>query len=122
MELPACRNRSNTNGRNTEEMPMPLSVIDTSASPSTSRRLTSTCPPFGVNLSAFDTRFQAICWRRSRSPTTMMSRSNSRVTMIDFAAAAGISESMASSMIACIAGLAFSRHVPAKSEDVRGRV
>ncbi len=61
MELSACRKRSNTYGRKSAGMPMPLSLTKISASLSPGVSPTVTWPPFGVNFKAFDNRFHTTC-------------------------------------------------------------
>ena len=57
-------------------MPRPVSVTSISACPSAACARTSTCPPAGVNLTAFDSRFQNTCRSRAASPRTAMSGSS----------------------------------------------
>ena len=51
-------------------MPAPVSRTAIVATPSPACREIATWPPSGVNLIAFDRRFQTTCWRRAGSPTT----------------------------------------------------
>ena len=69
--LSACRKRSNTCGRKSGAMPMPVSLttISTCEFDALEPR-TWTRPPFGVNFTALDSRFQTTCCSRSGSPET----------------------------------------------------
>ena len=58
-------NRSKTCGRNSPRMPAPSSATPISACVRVARRVTSTWPPRGVNLTAFDSRFHTTCCRRA---------------------------------------------------------
>ena len=51
-------------------MPMPVSLTTISTCEFTRSRRTCTRPRFGVNFTAFDTRFQTTCCRRPGSPDT----------------------------------------------------
>ena len=51
-------------------IPMPLSRTESSTAPPTCASRTSTRPPVGVNLMAFESRFQATCCSRPGSPAT----------------------------------------------------
>src|SRR6185503_3009608 len=64
----AWRKRSKTKGSTSGAMPSPVSATWMSTPSSTRLRRTSTRPPAWVNLTAFDTRFHTICWRRAASP------------------------------------------------------
>src|SRR2546428_350289 len=66
----ACRKRSNACGRNSGEMPGPLSLTVRSAADSARCRRTWTRPPAGVNLIALVSRFQTTCCSRLGSPWT----------------------------------------------------
>ena len=66
----AWRKRSKTNGRKSAAMPRPVSLTVTSTCELTRARRSCTLPPRGVNLIAFDSRFQTICCSRSASPDT----------------------------------------------------
>ena len=55
-------------------MPAPLSLTVISAVPCARRSRTWTSPPVGVNFTAFDSRFHAICWSRAPSPYTTAER------------------------------------------------
>ena len=67
----ACRNRSNTCGRNSGLMPTPESL--TSRQTNAPRRATWTCtvPSRGVNFTALASRFHTTCCRRLGSPGTV---------------------------------------------------
>jgi hypothetical protein len=60
-------------------------------------------PPPGVYLTAFESRFQTICRRRSGSPGTIASASSDASMMIPFAAAESRTVSIASRTIAASA-------------------
>ena len=71
-------------------MPAPVSLTVISTCESTRARRNWTFPPRGVNLIAFDSRFQTICWRRSASPITAAATGSKMLSMrIPFASAAG---------------------------------
>ena len=77
-------------------MPIPVSETSrsTTPSPSTRRRRIVTRPPLGVNLIAFDNRFQTTCCRRTGSPLTTPSDGSASVsTRMNLASAAGRSVS-----------------------------
>ena len=67
IELSAWRKRSKTSGTKSLLMPMPVSVIVTTASPP-SRLASMMTLPCSVNLMAFESRFQNTCCKRSGSP------------------------------------------------------
>ena len=48
--------------------PAPVSATTISAMLPRARSRTRTVPPSGVNFTAFESRFQAICWSRAASP------------------------------------------------------
>src|SRR5262249_28836138 len=56
--VPTCRNSSKTASWSSGAMPTPVSLTETSTSPSFGTAPTSIRPPSGVNLIAFDNRFQ----------------------------------------------------------------
>src|SRR5438132_11970896 len=58
------------NGRNSWGIPMPESLTATSRYESMRVIFTDTSPLRGVNLTAFDSKFQRTCCRRSASPVT----------------------------------------------------
>ena len=62
--LSACRNRSNTWGRNAGSIPAPVSMTRTSALWPESLASTSMRPPDGVNFTALVSRLRKICSRR----------------------------------------------------------
>ena len=79
-------------------MPCPVSLTRASTLEPARCRSTSTRPPRGVNLIAFESRFQITCCNRSASPRTRPAAgSMSRASVIAFASAAAVSESVAAS-------------------------
>ena len=70
--LSCCRNLSKAKGRNAGLIPSPLSATRSRACWSTVSRETSTSPPAGVNLMAFDSRLDTACCSRPGSPLTQI--------------------------------------------------
>ena len=94
----SCLNRSKTCGRKSGAMPTPVSATTSSTRDSVTSRDTRTAPPSGVNLTAFDNRFQTTWCSRAWSPMRMAGSSPSpTVSSIDFAAASGLIDSTADS-------------------------
>jgi hypothetical protein len=52
-------------------MPIPVSITRSETTSAERRSTTSMRPSFGVNLVAFESRFQTICWSLVGSPNTM---------------------------------------------------
>ena len=119
----AWRKRSKTKGRKSGRMPIPVSLTRMTAFPPTSRRRTSTRPPRGVNLMAFDSRFQITCWRRSASPSTgLASGAIETSRRIPLASAAGRTLSSAASMMRRRStGLKSSRSLPVMMRETSSR-
>src|SRR3989475_3232003 len=59
--VPTWRNSSNTASWSSGAMPIPVSLTDTSTDPSRGTAPTSMRPPSGVNLIAFESRFNTTC-------------------------------------------------------------
>src|SRR5258705_9690148 len=110
--VPTCRNSSNTVSWSSAAIPTPVSVTETSTSPSPRATRTSILPPSGVNLMAFERRFNSTCLtfrssaRMSATRSSMtwwraMSRrsARSRTRVTAFWIAWGKSNSLASSSI-----------------------
>lgn len=57
----ALANRSNTYGRSSAAMPRPVSLTEMRTPARARSTRTSMCPPSGVNLTAFERRFQTTC-------------------------------------------------------------
>ena len=78
-------------------MPWPVSLTISRSGPGSSGMSTSTVPPGGVNFTAFDSRFQAICWTRSASAMigARTARRAARSIRTPLAAAAGATTSIA---------------------------
>ena len=95
-ELSACRNRSKTYGRKSGLMPSPVSRTVSRARSSTRSSAMRTRPPRGVNFTAFETRFQTTCCKRSGSPCTgTASGGNAVSSATPLASAAGRTTSTA---------------------------
>src|SRR5439155_3716184 len=69
----ACWNSSKIRAWSAGAIPGPVSATETRTSPSTRAALTSTAPPGGVNLTAFQSRLRTTCLTRRSSPVTMSS-------------------------------------------------
>src|SRR5439155_25677850 len=70
--------------------PSPVSLTAISNSLPACRTFTTTLPPFGVNFTELDSRFQTICWRRAGSAEGAGNgRSVSSLRVICFASADG---------------------------------
>ena len=77
-------------------MPRPVSLTAISTCEFTRSRVICTRPPFGVNLTAFESRFHTTCWRRAGSPAIRpVSVSSTVCSRIPFASAAGRTISIA---------------------------
>ena len=120
---PACRNRSNTWGRNAGGMPGPVSSTVTSTCPSTAWTRTATAPPAGVNLMALLRRFHRTCCRRLGSPVTgPASASTFEVRVRPFVSAAGRTVSRAARITATGSTACISRRmVPATMREMSRR-
>ena len=75
-------------GRKSGRMPIPVSLTTISTCEFTRSRRTCTRPFFGVNFTAFDTRFQTTCCRRPGSPDTGPTR-GSTIVWIAYALGVG---------------------------------
>ena len=100
IELSAWRKRSNTYGRKSAGMPMPVSLTKISASPSPRRQPHRDLAALrgelqGVRQQVPHHLLQSIAVARPRRRRAASSRS----TLIDFAVTAGISDSMAASIV-----------------------
>ena len=92
----AWLNRSKTRGRNSGEIPWPLSLTVSTAWDWMRWRRIWIRPPRGVNFAAFDSRFQTTCCSRSGSPDTMPALGSRTLSMaMPLAPAAGRTTSMA---------------------------
>ena len=101
IELSACQKRSKMRGKNSLEIPLPVSATVMATCESRRSTVTSTLPPRGVNLMAFVKRFHATCWRRSASPwISPESGSRCRASAMPLFFAAGRTPSIAAASTA----------------------
>ena len=99
VEASPWRKRSNRCGMNAGWMPMPVSATAISTCASSRCEHDLHVPPRGVNLMAFDSRFQTTCCRRPGSPEIgPAAGSRMRSTRMPLASAAGVTVSIAASM------------------------
>ena len=77
-----CQNRSKTNGRSSAAIPAPVSCTTTSTPFGCRNARIFTCPPSGVNLTAFPTRFESTCAIRSGLMLTSGSPASSSVSSV----------------------------------------
>ncbi len=95
----ACLKRSKTCGRKSGEIPCPVSLTTISRCELIRSDLICTRPPRGVNLIAFDSKFQTTCWSLTGSPGIEIAPvSITFWTRTPFASAAGLTASTAASM------------------------
>src|SRR6476469_5980088 len=71
------------------EIPIPVSATSTATSPFCEKTRTSTLPPSGVNLTAFEIRLSSSCPRRPGSPLTGGTSSSVHSSLTAWAAARG---------------------------------
>ena len=104
-------------------MPMPLSRTDSRTVWSCRMRLTAIWPPAGVNLIAFETRFQVIWRRRSASPRIVKrSTIGGAAIVIPLASALGRSDSTTAAVIgASGSGRSCNRSLPVTMRDTSSR-
>src|SRR3989454_2551195 len=104
-------------------MPWPESRTSRTASLPARRSVRSTRPLSGVNLTAFDRRFERLCCRRSGSATTGPTvSSTSTLSAIDLAAAAGCTASTAAATTAAgSTSLAEIRSLPVMMREMSSR-
>ena len=119
----ACQNRSKTYGSCAGSMPAPVSATcSRTRGPSFDSR-TCTRPPRGVNLTAFDTRFETICCTRAGSASTMPAAPSRDITKsTPLACAMGFEVSTpASTMGARSIGRGLMRSLPLTMRDTSSR-
>ena len=121
--LSACRKRSKTKGRKSGRMPLPVSLTTISARPSASPTRLSTPPPSGVNLMAFESRFQTTCCKRPPSPHTRRGAPpRIDLSRMPFACAAGRTATIAAAITSRRStGPAFRRSLPAAMRETSVR-
>src|SRR6266536_623175 len=91
------KKRSKSCACSCEGIPSPVSSTSSTACPFAAVSRTSTLPPFGVNLSAFEMRLSSTWASRARSPSSLGTGSAWAVSLIPWATAIGDDASMHSS-------------------------
>ena len=103
VDASACLNGSKTEPTKSAGIPGPVSVTDSSTRLLVRRSARCTAPPSGVNLIAFESRFQTICC--SRAPSAYSAPTDgSALTAIwmRFASATDWMTSIAARMMSCM--------------------